>query len=452
MAVEYTRMYETRAAPFVGVIEGFYGVPWSPAARRSMVRFLGRIGLSRYVYAPKNEPKHRQRWTEPYGPRELDDFAALVDEGRRAGVDVVFAVAPQKLFGRRNISATPDRDGDGIEDRAKEALLRKLRQLQGIGARGFALLFDDTLATFLPFVATEGAGRFHARIANAALHEVRRVDPDAELMLVPAIYYGRIRTMGRGALAYWRGLRAVDPEVTVGWTGPHMFSPRIRGREAEELSSLCERRLVVWNNAITNDWLPMATGAVVGMRGTQKLSFGPPENLDPAIRNAAAGVLLNGAREPELTKIAAACLAEWAADPRAYEPDAAHARAVEQVAGASAAPALRQIYELTSRHALCAGRRPEGKRLSERVERALRGGPADLRALVGDTLDAVGVLRRELSDHPMWAELAPTVTKVELTARAAQSSLAGRRRDRGRLLARALAIPWQVSLDPLRRL
>ena len=38
-----------------GVIEGFYGIPWSFEERMSMIEFLSAIGMNQYVYAPKDE-------------------------------------------------------------------------------------------------------------------------------------------------------------------------------------------------------------------------------------------------------------------------------------------------------------------------------------------------------------------------------------------------------------
>ena len=77
-----------------GVIEGFYGPPWSHAERLDLIGFCGRHGLDTWVHAPKDEPFHRKRWRDPYPGDELARMAELVEAGRRAGVEVVWAVAP----------------------------------------------------------------------------------------------------------------------------------------------------------------------------------------------------------------------------------------------------------------------------------------------------------------------------------------------------------------------
>ena len=45
--------------PESGVVEGFYGRPWTEAERRMMLHFLGEHGMNLYVYAPKDDPYHR---------------------------------------------------------------------------------------------------------------------------------------------------------------------------------------------------------------------------------------------------------------------------------------------------------------------------------------------------------------------------------------------------------
>ncbi|MFN5650073.1 MAG: beta-N-acetylglucosaminidase domain-containing protein, partial [Actinomycetes bacterium] len=63
--------------PF-GVIEGFYGDPWTTAERLECIDVLAANGGDTYVWAPKSEPRHRDRWEEPVTPAEIDGFALLI--------------------------------------------------------------------------------------------------------------------------------------------------------------------------------------------------------------------------------------------------------------------------------------------------------------------------------------------------------------------------------------
>ena len=63
--------------PELGLIEGFFGRPWSWADRREAVRFLRPHGYSFYIYAPKADPWLRRRWQEPHPEPELAELAAF---------------------------------------------------------------------------------------------------------------------------------------------------------------------------------------------------------------------------------------------------------------------------------------------------------------------------------------------------------------------------------------
>src|SRR5512144_2880332 len=117
--------------PLRGVVEGYYGRPWSGEARRDVIRFMGAHGLDTFVYGPKNDPYHRDRWREPYPDDALDDFAETARVARRAKVRFVVAISPGL-----------DVRYAGTDDFG--ALTRKIRQLRrGAGIRYFALFYDD---------------------------------------------------------------------------------------------------------------------------------------------------------------------------------------------------------------------------------------------------------------------------------------------------------------------
>ena len=56
-------------SPFAirGVIEGFYGHPWSHEQRLRLIDFLAARGMNTFVYSPKDDPLVRRDWRLPYG-------------------------------------------------------------------------------------------------------------------------------------------------------------------------------------------------------------------------------------------------------------------------------------------------------------------------------------------------------------------------------------------------
>ena len=42
-----------------------------------MIEFLSERGMNAYVYAPKSDPKHRDRWRDAYDAAEIAAFRTL---------------------------------------------------------------------------------------------------------------------------------------------------------------------------------------------------------------------------------------------------------------------------------------------------------------------------------------------------------------------------------------
>jgi hyaluronoglucosaminidase len=443
-----------------GVVEGFYGPAWSHAARLSMVRFLAREGLATYVRAPKNDPDGLARPSRALGTRASAELEELFDLGDATGVRIGCAIAPDRV-----------------------------RELAKLGGRLFVVSFDDTWATFVRPAATFERGRRHGQAAQGAWRAARDAGADADVLLVPAVYHRRTSELSTSGLAYLRGIASVAPDIPVAWTGPNVFSRSIAPGDGRALREATGLRVWIWNNAIANDWLPLVSGEAFGLRPWQKLSFGPVENLALGVAEETLGVLVNGAREPELTKISLACLASYARAPLDWDPVRAHAAAIERVAGPDRADLLRDVYAWTRAHPLAAPARFEARELDDVVAayRAGRASRAEMIEALRRVID-VRARARSLADRtgPL-AEALPSIERAALVAEAAIVALersALRRGERARsdehgsvnawlaplralrsrsrrvdverldrklsaLLSEAAAIRWQVGLDPL---
>lgn len=116
-----------------GTIEGFYGNPWTHADRLSQIEFYGDYKMNTYIYAPKDDPYHREQWREPYPDSEMDRMQELIDTAKENKVDFVFALSPgiDIQFG-----------GDAGEA-DYQALVDKCQSLYDMGVRSFAIFFDD---------------------------------------------------------------------------------------------------------------------------------------------------------------------------------------------------------------------------------------------------------------------------------------------------------------------
>src|SRR5262245_42466340 len=77
-----------------GVIEGFYGPPWTPSERLALFASMADWGLNTYMYAPKDDLKHRALWREPYSAAETNEIGSLIRAAQAKQLRFVYALSP----------------------------------------------------------------------------------------------------------------------------------------------------------------------------------------------------------------------------------------------------------------------------------------------------------------------------------------------------------------------
>lgn len=53
-----------------------------------------RFGLNSYVYAPKDDSKHRSRWRDLYTNEELNQLNQLIHLTKQCGIHFIYALSP----------------------------------------------------------------------------------------------------------------------------------------------------------------------------------------------------------------------------------------------------------------------------------------------------------------------------------------------------------------------
>jgi hypothetical protein len=415
-------------SPQLGLIEGFYGTPWSHAARLELLEELGALGLSSawYLHAPKNEARGlRDLRAETAARAELSELAAL---GREVGVGFIHGLSPFKLLDPDDV---PFLRRDSAN--ARRLVARRAKALRDAGVERFAVLFDDTWVTLAPALATVATGRAHGDVARAVEDAT-----GSEVWIVPAVYFGRAGDLSPGALRYLAGLRASGRRPTA-WTGPRIFSRYISASDVAEFERATDLSLWIWSNAIANDWLPLATGEPLGLRGIQRLCFGPVHSVSPEVVREYP-VLLNGARERLPTLIALHVLADLAKTGDLHVPARALERAIESVCG-DHAPVVLRIADSVGAHSLVF---PHLNRTGL-LERALRDTPHANRDVLEEHLErlteTVADLARAAEQDPRLSELLPTAERITETAHTLRRRIGGLARER---LPRSA---WSTALE-----
>ena len=262
--------------PLRGVVEGYYGRPWGTEGRLSMLKFMGETDLNTFIYGPKDDPYHHDKWREPYPESDMDDFRRLLACARENKVSLYWAIHLGDGFGKGS-----------EEDYA--ALFRKLGLMYDAGFRAFAVFVDD-------FGGADA--EFHAEICNRVARDfLARRGGCAPLVMCPNAYWG----LGN---KYQKTLGAnLDPDVMVMWTGRGICSD-IRAEDVARITADLRRPPLVWWNWPVNDYC------------RSSLLLGRTYGVDNC---RIAGLISNPMENCEASKIALYGVAKWCADPDAFD-------------------------------------------------------------------------------------------------------------------------------------
>jgi protein O-GlcNAcase/histone acetyltransferase len=255
-----------------GVVEGFYGLPWSPAQRRTLFDWLhAHPALSTYLYAPKDDFLHRQRWRDLYDEPQAAALRDLIAACETRGLRFIYAIAPGL-----DICCASGAD--------EAALFAKIDQLRRLGCRHFALLFDDIPADLDAADRDRygSAGRAHADLANRlAQHLERHLEGEA-LLLCPTIYCSRQADFDLPSCRYLQDLATeLAPDTAILWTGPEVISTSIDRAHAEAVRHTLRHPIILWDNLFANDY------------DLHRAFMGPFSGRAAALRDQFAGILLN---------------------------------------------------------------------------------------------------------------------------------------------------------------
>jgi protein O-GlcNAcase/histone acetyltransferase len=308
--------------PLRGYIEGYYGKAHSHAERLRLLAFMGRHGLNAYMYAPKDDPLHREHWDSPYPAAERKRFAELLRASQRNNINFIYAISPGLFFRY-------------ADPRDFAVLLRKLRTIQALGFRHFALLLDDinsqNQARLNPAEKRiySRPGLAHANLANRLLIGLGKGN---RLFFCPTEYCTAMAKPSVTASPYLRDLAALDPAITVFWTGPWVVSKTITGPVLREINQVLGRKVIIWDNFHANDYSP------------SRLYLGPLTGRNRGTAKNISGYMANMTQDLEINLIPLATVAAYTRSPGAYRPEPAW-DAYVRTAEKAAFPAVRLLRD-----------------------------------------------------------------------------------------------------------
>lgn len=265
----------------LGLIEGYYGRPWTWEDRVENMKFLARHGYRFYLYAPKADPHLRRLWREPHPEETARQIVGLAEQCRAQGVRFGVGLSPSKIHLDFNTEA-------------KAALAAKLAFFDQAGVDDLAILFDD----------------MRGDLPDLAARQIEIVDwvagrSKASRFFVCPSYYTDDpvldRVFGARPDKYLEDLgAALDPAIHMFWTGEEVCSRAFSAGHVERVGEQMGRQPFIWDNYPVNDGERMSQ--YLFLRGFT----GRPASLSGHI----AGHGVNPSLQPTLARIPALTLVQ----------------------------------------------------------------------------------------------------------------------------------------------
>lgn len=293
--------------PIRGIIEGFYGQPWSQEQRLEMLRFIATHNMNTYVYGPKDDVYHRERWQDLYDEESYARLRSAFAETTALGLDFYYSIAP-------GLSMRYSSESEFA------ALVRKVDQIHNLGITDFCLLLDDIPEELQHQEDQAAYGDLveaHVRLVNRFYAEIMKWNADIRLIVCPTQYWGK----GNERYISQLGSR-MHPSIEMFWTGRNICAPEITLSEAAVFTQSTHRKPLYWDNYPVND-----------VEMTDEMHIGPYRQRDRHLYRFSRGVIANGMEYAESSKIAYATIADYLWNPEKYDPEASWRDALEEIVG-----------------------------------------------------------------------------------------------------------------------
>ena len=276
-----------------GLVEGYYGNPYSEADRMGLFEFFGRTKMNVYIYGPKDDVYHKDKWRENYPDAQAAKITEYVNAAKANKVEFVWAIHP----------------GNDIQWNKTDSvnIVNKLKSMYDLGVRTFAVFFDDVWGG-------EGTrGDKQAMLMNYITDELNKAYPDINPCIICPTQYNRgwsngdyLTTLGT----------TMNKDVRIMWTGNSVVD-MINKSDMQWINAQISRKAYIWLNYPVTDYC------------INHLLMGPTYGNDLDIADMLSGFTANPMEYAEASKLSLFSIADYNWNMPAYDADASWEAAIE---------------------------------------------------------------------------------------------------------------------------
>lgn len=293
-----------------GIIEGYYGTPWTMEERLTLPSFMTKYRLNAYMYGPKSDPYHRIQWRDPYPLDIFESLSAFFQSLMKHDITPWFCLSPSYSH-KGSIPILYSSEADF------ELLMKKYDAFYDRGIRHFGLFYDDIDALLSPkdTQVFHRVGIAHADLANRVYHQLRARGDEIELVMCPTEYHELADSI------YRQDLRShLHPDIHVYFTGDNVCAEAITAHDLHRANQQFGRKVMIWDNFPVSDF-------TYGVREFPTVI----ENRYTKMGELTTGYFINPSIHFEISKIGMISMALYAWNSEGYDSKQAYALCFDEV-------------------------------------------------------------------------------------------------------------------------
>ena len=283
------------SVPQRGLVEGYYGNPYSKENRMALFEMFGRQKMNVYIYGPKDDAYHKSKWREEYPAAQAALITEYVNAAKANKVEFVWAIHP----------------GEDIQwnDTDRANIVNKLKAMCKLGVRTFAVFWDDLWND-------DGShGDEQAELMNYIAQELKAAYPDVNPLIICPTQYNR----GWANAVYLPALGDImNSDINIMWTGNSVVDMINKG-DMEWINGQIKRKAYIWLNYPVSDYC------------IDHLLMGPTYGNDLDIAEMMSGFVANPMEYAEASRVSLFSIGDYCWNMPAYDADASWEAAMRYI-------------------------------------------------------------------------------------------------------------------------
>lgn len=340
--IQSVTLYDYADQQSRGLVEGYYGYPYTIEVKKDLMRFMMRYKMNTYLYGAKSDPYHSQYWKDAY-PTTLTNeqikngwlSQEMVKEiskvSQETKVNFIWAIHPGNDF--TNSSTV-------IND-----IMSKFSKMYNLGVRQFAVFVDDVSVPEDAVTHQLNANRvteLQRAIENKWNTDgVAAADTVKPIHFVPQVYASSF-VAENVRKSFFKALSSTPKNVVIYTTGWGVWSVP-NSSDLRVVKDDLGRDVAWWWNYPCND---NADGQLYTMDMYSNFYDMPSVNSNamlPAALLDGLGIVSNPMQEGELSKVPLFSVADYAWNNSTFRNIDSWNAACEAVVGKEAAPAYKLL-------------------------------------------------------------------------------------------------------------